>query len=582
MESVSASERGYPVKNVVTALAVWWLWMPLGAVVIWFVKHVIFGTYGQQDRSYVLFLKAVFFPYGTPLHPAPLFWIWTAVGLIGTAVILGIGMSSAITIGWFARGAALATAVALFASLWYAWSGLWDADKQAARFYASNTVFSVTGIDPPPSSLRALTTGAHPAPASSGCDYVGSADVPSCIRVGATPQFDWDPRGASFEAAMTVMSQSSSLASQVNVMSGTLHYMPGSASGGGIWTAILDGSGTRPLEGVSTWDGTSNTAGICQFQGDDSFNRAFGGFGGNSLRNLLAVDYPALVYSDRDISGYCDGVGSTARPVIVIPVKRQIGWKNRTVLRPAGDLVLTGSPSGLPRIVYHRTVSAGEFPGQVYPRTIVGAQLAALDWAAGRGNRDDAGFGYQLTSIDTNTANPSQYVLRSNTDGHFYFVTPLTPRNSASQAVVAVAVERADEVSEGLNRLTVYVAADNTNPTSLAVLESRMTTYINQVAPTVLTNGGGGQLREIIPFGTNQWRGFVDIGGVTQDYIDLSSDTKVLPKLVSLSGQSTGTGGTATGPQPACGGDPAALTNSQLAQCIQEFAGILGQRDATG
>jgi hypothetical protein len=224
-------------------------------------------------------------------------------------------------------------------------------------------------------------------------------------------------------------------------------------------------------------------------------------------------------------------------------------------------------------------------PGQVYPHSLATAQIDDISWAAGRGNRDDAGFGFQRTSVDTNAANPGEYVLRSNADGHFYFVTPLTPRNSSSQAVVAYAVERADEASSNLNQLTVYVQGDSTDPASLTVLESRMTTYIKQVAPGLLTSGAGGQLREIIPFGSGQWRGFVDIDGVTQDYIDISGDTNLVPKLVSLpghgagtSGSPTGSGGTSTGVPVNFSGDPSAMTTSQLAQCIQQFAAILNQR----
>lgn len=31
---------------------------------------------------------------------------------------------------------------------------------------------------------------------------------------------------------------------------------------------------------------------------------------------------------------------------------------------------------------------------------------------------NNAGFGYGLTSVDTNSFNPGEYLLRSNTDGH--------------------------------------------------------------------------------------------------------------------------------------------------------------------
>jgi hypothetical protein len=117
------------------------------------------------------------------------------------------------------------------------------------------------------------------------------------------------------------------------------------------------------------------------------YYRAFGGTGGDSLRNLIAERFPSLVYTDHDISGFCRGSGSGARPVIVIPVERQVGVNDFTVLQPAGILVLTGSLSGDPSMAYHPTVKAGQYPGQVYPLSIVrrssprpSARRAAATW----------------------------------------------------------------------------------------------------------------------------------------------------------------------------------------------------------
>jgi hypothetical protein len=559
-------------------LAVWWLWMPLGALVLWLISHGIFAGYGQQAQGYVLFLQADLFPHGSLADPTALFWIWFCVGLAGTLVIvLSVGVDFATR--WPTVITSLVLVAAMVFSLVQAWDGLWNNDKREASYYTGATVFYAPGLNPAPSSLRALTATARRAPAGRGCDYVGTADVPSCIRIGTLPDFDWSARTASYEAASTIMSDSSALASGVNVMTATVHYLPGAAAGQGVWTAVLDGSGTRPTEGVAVWNGESNTVSICQFEGQDNFDRAFGGSGGDSLRNLIAQRFGSLTYIDHDVSGFCRGSGAAARPVIVIPVERQIGWQQRTVLQPAGILVVTGSPSGDPVIAYQPTVRAGEFPEQVYPESVEEDQLAAAEWAAGRGNMDNAGFGFALTSVDTNSFNPGGYVLRSATDGHLYFVTPLTPNNSGSQAVVAYAVERADEVTAGLNPLMIYVQSDRANQTSMTVLESRMTTYINQVAPSLLASGSGGQLLEIIPYGQSMWRGFVDIDGVTQDYIDMSSTTTITPSLVALPGRLTGQAG---GSQPAgaagCGGNPATMTTSQLAQCLQEFAKALSQR----
>jgi hypothetical protein len=568
-------------RRLVVVLAVWWLWMPVGAVLSWVIRHFLFGGYGQQDQGYVLFLQSALFPHGSPVDATPLFWIWVIVGLAGTLVIVGtLGR------GQPGRAAVIAlTCLAIVAAFVFMWTGFWNSDKDVARYYGQQTVFYAAGISPAPSSLRALTGSAHRVSGSVRCDYAGTADVPSCIRIGTMPDFNWNPRTASYEAASTIMSDSSALASQVNVMAPTVHYLPDGDAGHGVWTAVLDGSGTRPAEGVAVWDGQSNTARICQFQGADSFDRAFGGQGGDSLGNLIAQRFPSLTYTDKDISGFCAGSGPAARPVIVIPVTRQVAWYDRTVLAPAGILVLRGSPSGRPSMTYQRTVRPGEYPDQVYPESIAVDQVEATQWAAGRGNMNNAGFGYQETSVDTNFVNPGEYVLRSNTDGHFYFVTPLTPRNSGSQAVVAYAVERADEVGSGLNPLTIYVQSDAANPVSMTVLVSRMTAYINQVAPGLLTSGAGGQLQEVIPYGGGMWRGFVDISGVTQDYLDISSNANATPKLYTVAGKLATQGGGAGSPAPppaataGCGGNPAQMPAGQLARCIQQFAAALSQRE---
>ena len=144
--------------------------------------------------------------------------------------------------------------------------------------------------------------------------------------------------------------------------------------------------------------------------------------------------------------------------------------------------------------------------------------------------------------------------------------------------------------------LSVYVLADSANPVSLSVIDSRMSTYINQYDPDLLDSDNS-SLDGIMPFGQDMWRGFVDIGGVTQAYIDVSGNSTVLPQLVTLpnaGGGGTGTAPPATGPTSAptgtgaspqptgtCGADPSTMTANQLAQCIQQFANALNQLEQT-
>ncbi|MER7767028.1 hypothetical protein [Kitasatospora sp. NPDC096140] len=586
------------------ALAAWWLWMPLVAVLVWLVKHVAFGGFGQQDQSYVLLLRQEFFPHGGVPDATPLFWVWVAVGLCGTVGVVGYvaEQSGAGFRGWRVRLAVAAVLLAVVGSLVRVGTGLWDDDKDAGRYYAAATVLDVpAGGAGTPRSVLPVTE--HTRAGDGGrCDLVGTADVPACVKTAPMPDFDFEARTASYAAATKALTDSAGLTSGVHLMGHSLHYLPDAPQGGGVWTAVLDGSGEQPMEGVAVWDGRSNSVATCAFRGDHAFGRAFAGTGAVSLRNLLAERFPDLVYSDQDIWGYCDGADPrTAEPVVVISVARQIGWRQRTVLEPAGVLVLRGSSDGRPSMTYRAEVAPGDLPGAVYPASVVRDQIHEVQWLGGRGAKDDRGFGYDHTSAATNAVNPGEFLLRSKADGHLYYVTPLVPRESSSQLVVAFAVVQADRVGGGLNELHVYVRGDDAPSVNLDVLASRMVSYMAQQTSITISAGQGGALQEIVPFGRDMWRGFVDFNGQTQDYIDLSGDATVSPNLVSLNGSISPPGGgvpapapgtpepsgqpTApqpTAPQPTgqppavpavgCGGDPAQLTTGQLAACVAELS----------
>ncbi|PBC70742.1 hypothetical protein BX265_5298 [Streptomyces sp. TLI_235] len=586
------------VRRGLLALAVWWLWMPLAALLVWVVKHAVFGGFGQQDQSYVLLIEQELFPHGGPLDATPLFWVWVAVGLLGTVWVVAYVAeeSGAGFRGWRVRLSLAAVLLAVAGSLVRAGTGMWDDDKDAGRFYAAATVLDVpAGGTAVPRSVLPVTE--HTRKGDGGrCDLVGTADVPACVKIEPMPDFDFEARTASYAAASKALTDSAGLTSGVHLMGHSLHYLPDASQGGGVWTALLDGSGEQPMEGVAVWDGRSNTVATCAFRGGHAFDRAFSGTGATSLRNLLAERFPDLVYSEQDIWGYCDGPDPrTALPVVVISVARQIGWKQRTVLEPAGVLVLRGSIDGKPDMTYRKEVAPGELPGAVYPASVVRAQIHEVQWLGGRGAKDDRGFGYAHTSASTNAGNPGEFLLRSKADGHLYYVTPLVPRESSSQLVVAFAVLRADRTGGDLGDLHVYVRGDDAPSVNLDVLASRMVSYMAQQTAITISAGQGGALQEIVPFGRDMWRGFVDFNGQTQDYIDLSGDATVKPNLVSLSGSITAPGGqpsrapapatpaptpTAQAPAPAggCGGDPAQLTTGQLAACVAELSRALQGR----
>ncbi|GAA3043817.1 hypothetical protein GCM10010519_77810 [Streptomyces lactacystinicus] len=583
------------VRRGLTALAVWWLWMPLVALLVRLVKHTVFGGFGQQDQSYLLLIEREFLPHGGVLDAAPLFWLWVAIGLCGTVgVVAYVAQESGAGYGgWRVRLALAAVLLAVAGSLVRTGTGLWDDDKDEGRFYAAATVLDVpAGGAGTPRSVLPVTEHTR-AGDGTRCDLVGTADVPACVKTAPMPDFDFEARTASYAAATKALTDSAGLTSGVHLMGHSLHYLPDASPGGGVWTAVLDGSGEQPMEGVAVWDGRSNSVTTCAFRGEHAFGRAFAGTGAVSLRNLLAERFPDLVHSDQDIWGYCDGADPrTAQPVVVISVARQTGWHQRTVLEPAGVLVLRGSPDGRPSMTYRADVAPGELPGAVYPASVVRSQIHEIQWLGGRGAKDDRGFGYAHTSASTNAVNPGEFLLRSRADGHLYYVTPLVPRESSSQLVVAFAVLQADRVGGGLNDLHVYVRGDDSPSVNLDVLASRMVSYMAQQTSITISAGQGGALQEIVPFGRDMWRGFVDFNGQTQDYIDLSGDATVTPNLVSLSGDITAPGGRPTpaptpaptaAPTPAapaagCGGDPGQLTTGQLASCVAELSKALQGR----
>ncbi|RKE23030.1 hypothetical protein [Streptomyces sp. TLI_171] len=572
------SRRG--VRRWVAGLVGWWLWMPLLGALVWGVKHVLFGGFGQQDQSYLLLIERELFPHGGVVDATPLFWLWLSVGLAGTAAAGGVLADGRTARARWLRVAVAAVVLAMLGSLVRTGTGLWDDDKDAGRFYAAATVLDVPASGAgTPRSVLPVTENARPGDGER-CDLVGTADVPACVKTAPMPDFGFEARTASYAAATKALTDSAGLTSGVNLMGHSLHYLPDASKGSGVWTAVLDGSGEQPMEGVAVWDGGSNSVASCAFRGDHAFGRAFGGTGAVSLRNLLAERFPDLVYSDQDIWGYCDGADlRTAQPVVVISVARQIAWKQRTVLEPAGVLVLRGTADGRPSMTYRPSVGPGELPGAVYPASVVRSQIHEVQWLGGRGAKDERGFGYDHTSASTNANNPGEFLLRSKLDGHLYYVTPLVPRESTSQVVVAFAVVQADAVGGGLNELHVYVRGDDAPTVNLDVLASRMVSYMAQQTAITISTGRDGALQEIVPFGKDMWRGFVDFNGQTQDYIDLSGDATVTPNLVSLRGSVTPPGGQPSRPSgEGCGADPAQLTTAQLADCVADLSKALQGR----
>jgi hypothetical protein len=286
------------------------------------------------------------------------------------------------------------------------------------------------------------------------------------------------------------------------------------------------------------------------------------------------------VWSQRDVWGYCQGQGGPgiARPVIVISAQRQVARGSRTVRTAGGVLLLTGSRTGI-HIVYKPQVKPGELPGPAYPYSLTDQQREQTAWAAGRKWRARAQFGYEPTIDQIQGGHTSDFLLRG-PDRRLYFVTPLTPRASNSQAFIAYAVTPADEVTDQrLNRLDVFVLPDgDSRVANLNTLTNTATDAARATDPTFLNTGG--TLEEFTPLGGDMWRVYAVRRSLTEFYIDVSTTGRVQPTTVQVKGNGTAPSTNADGRQTVCSTSPAQMTARQLTDCMASLVDEMRRRNA--
>lgn len=555
------------------ALAVWWGWMPLLYVAFWGVLHYLMEgfRFGQQLDQFML---ANFW------SGSVMFWTWLAIGLIGTVVILMYDEQTTESGSSFNRRVStertlangpvriVAVIVTLLAivSVVQVFRVSWDNDKDEARYYNRATTFYVPDISDAPNSIQRLTGGATQSTGEE-CDLVGSADVPSCIREGTLDMAGWDPRVGSLSGATYALARSTGDRQKVSLNEDTMAYLNGESP---RWSGILDGSGSQQaLGGVAEWEGEGE-ASQCLFEGEFATGEAFGGNRRNSLNNLLAERFPALRFSISDVWGYCDG----DEPIVVVPMTRQVRTASRTV-DTAGGLVTVRGDNGQTQLTYIASAEPGDFPGPVYPASMVVEQRNQMEWAAGRKSKESYGFGYEPATSEVQEGNVSEYLLRNATTGRLEWVTPLTLHNSSSELFVAYAVSPADEVSSGdLNRLDVYVLADD-DPRRVNIdnLEADALNYFVENVGTFRSNGG--KLVEFVPVDGDIWRAFGELNGRVVYRLDISANNSISPRLVSLSPEDP----SESVDNAACGEPVSGLTPAQLVGCIQQMADELEARE---
>ncbi len=374
-------------------------------------------------------------------------------------------------------------------------AGTTDRKLEASR-YVNSTSFEYASKAKPPRILEHLLTG--------------QSDLHATIVADKPIDFlskGFDDRPASLVGAQRVMSERATGDSKADIFDDTYAYLPGN-EGHGKWSAIRDGEGKRVhADSIVEWDGSTENVHQCRFEGSNSLNYAIRGNFANSLPDAIRQTVDDNVYwSSVDIYGYCDGKDN---PVIVIPVKTDNWVGTRSIEVPAGVVIVRGSDSGEPVIEYKRSVNRGELPGPVYPISIAYKQREMSVWAAGRKWADND-FGFEPVNIGSNAGNTSEYNLRSLKDQGNYFVTPLTPRGSRSQAIVAVALVESDTVSYGqLNTLHIQVHREE-DPNILTEndLERRAREVLRKVDPAFLNKGQNGELQEFIPSADGYWTAF--------------------------------------------------------------------------
>jgi hypothetical protein len=476
-------------------------------------------------------------------------------------------------------------------------TGISDNAKDEGRGYASSTTFVV----PPgtePTALKALFDTKKNGD-DKNCKWIGTHDVPSCIIEGAAPS-SWTPRVASFTGAQLVLKKTSDGgASNTQFMDQSTTYLYG-PGGTGKWTGIRTGKNNQPLRSVAEWDGIHAATTECKFEGPFALKRAFGGKWGNNLNDLLAKRYPTLFYSEDDLWGYCqnsdkkDAKGIALRePIVVVPVTRQIGLGQRTVLRPAGVLIIRGD-NGTINIQHKTSVKPGELPGPVYAMSLAAKQRDMIQWAAGEKRRNRSGFGYDLSTNASQAGNLSEYLLRA-PDGRLYWVTPLTPRSSDADNFTALSVTPADMVSDGqLNTQLVYALPDDDRHiVKLDDLRSRVNNAMKEENPAFFTGNDAdrGEIVEFLPISATTWQAFGLQNGRVRYLIKVPIDNSLAPgdpvlkpTITDLDAAAAASKAVPTDGKPvisACMVEPKTMTRRQALDCLQELSSRLNMLEQT-
>ncbi|HEX7484418.1 MAG TPA: hypothetical protein VF281_04700 [Candidatus Saccharimonadales bacterium] len=554
MSSYSSGSSSW-VKGLVGTIVV----LGLLAAIYWFFVGFWFDSAAQVFRG---FLNGIWFswlfPNGWNIFMAtPLFTVLVCAVIIFIAwIIRDVNESSPVVAGILTTVLVIVSLHAIFIR------GVWETEEKGARHYLQTTTFVVHDPNKMPDMLTKFGES------NETFVKVVAGDLPS----------GWLSRVASATGARNVISKTGDAISNTELMLDTMTYIYGEGQTG-TWTAIRDGKNQVNIYGVASWDGSGESVKTCEFTGDNELNRAFGGMWGTNLTNAIAGKYPLFTYDESDIWGYCDG----DKPVIVIPGTKTVGYSTRTVDQANGVVTVVGSPSGEPVIEHDESVDPGEYPGPVYPQRLVNQQLSGIAWAAGRHLRMFENFGLETTSVSSQEGNNKNFLLKSATDGRLYWVTPLRPRSTDSQTLIAYSVTPADSIkTDQLNEQKVYIL-DSNDPriVNLDNLQAKVIDKVRTTDPGFFTGDSPGKIVEFLPVADDKWQVFAEVNGRVKYRIDVNVGAQITASVVSIDKDQPQTGetGSPTSVTMTCD-DPSSLDDARLAQCLAGLANELQKRQS--
>lgn len=407
------------------------------------------------------------------------------------------------------------------------------------------------------------------------CDLVGVPSLPSCVKQGTLSTTGWKPRISSLNGATTALTRYSASGNNQSLNTDTVTYLNSYRKQPPVWSGIIDGTGNGTgLGQVAEWNGTTETS--CSFAGPYAIDRAFGGSNMADMNDYLAQEYPRYHFTMTDVWGYCDYSKTPVEPVVVVPMVKQIYFASRTVDTYAGIVLIEGD-NGHTKLTYVANPSPNQYPGPVYPASLVDDQLSQISWMAGRRAHDDYGFGFAPVESAVQAGNTSDYLLQDAVTGRLEWVTPVTYANSTSNVIIGDAIEYADGATDGsLNHLSLYLFAPG-DPRRINIdnLEVNVRNWYIQYEPTFLSNGTGGQLLEFTPVGGNKWRVYGEIKGVVKRLVDVDATMKTAPIVTVINPVSAGN--LPNLPSVDCGHP---VSNADIATCIAEWGSQLAQRES--